>query len=470
MQVGRIEAAVVILRHLERLAVPHAPVDLTADVDRSVRRARRVCKRAKKRMEPETKLAEVVLATCTDESSSIDQQSNTLKTVSGCNPQERSSILAGPAPVGSVEEKIMASDASAIADGASSPVLPFCVDASLKAFCAFLDLINGMRQERGPTADATATGPAICQRDDSSTSISGKRIERHLNVTGRVNNNGPESSPCGEPSPGYNETDTFREEPTSKRAENAEISNCGFAPASRRIKLEAMRCTLKLLRVNLFHLARTAAIRRCCRVSDDGEDAKISPTDDDSTKQAPTIFEPRGAQVHGCFDPLDDSAIAGGSTRKHDSGETVWGTDDVMPGIQGPSCTLEGSSGEGRHLGCKHAEDMHRIIEELHVSLRVLLEEGTTEDDPETSKLSQAVRVSVVRIDFPLCIRNTKPKELPATRSNMFPCLYANLFSQCGKRCVYRSLSVAGSPFRSLVDYGMPLLLLRRTSGLHAAG
>lgn len=389
-QVGRVETTVALLGHFERLATPHIPRNTIVDVDRSVRKAVRVGKQLRKRLLDEGALA--LMSPKQDKELLTTPRADTKKLEvraqdAGCiNSANCAPMCSGVAPWrGQV--------ASSIVSRTPSPVAPFCVDISLQAFRSFLDLIKGVRQIMSPVPATPARNPVGVEKADSSVVPHGKRTTCKAQTTDVI---GPES--CDEPTTGSPaKTHTFGK--PSKHQHAALAANLdGFAVTPRSVQMEVLRGTLKLLKVNLFHLVRVAAMRRACRgnravklSSEIGGDPLSSDGHESSRRETKGAGEEAlTGEVVGDSDRLRPKGLHTGDGM-HGAERDTKNTPSAM---QGAKFEALGQKGYSSIEECD--EGMHGVIRELHAELRTILEEPSADTDPETTDTVLAVQVRSV--------------------------------------------------------------------------
>lgn len=355
---------VALLRHFERLAIPHIPKDTTVEVDRSLRQAVRVGKRIRKRVR-EARTVALVSSKHDQEvsttSSANRQQFQTTREDDIPNHEQDSSKHAPMCSVGNLHES-----QEAIVSRTRSPIAPFCVDTSWQAFRSFLDLIRVVRERKSPMPASPAREPAAANTADSVGVPIGKSTG---NPRSDPDNIGPEG--CGKLVTGSVPT----AEPFDKQARmpgadlTPETTECVMA--SRSVQMEVLRGTLSLLKVNLFQFVRVAAMRRACREN--------------------SVFNPsRKAQTGDNGGNVTDNDFQ----TKHNT----WGAQDEDGfGSKETSCAGDGGTTLGQK-GCRGSsesvEDLNGVIGELHAELQTLLEDEVTQQDPETTAKAQAVQVS----------------------------------------------------------------------------
>lgn len=393
-KVGRIETTMALLRHFERLATPHIPRDTIVGVDRSVHQAVRVGKQLQKRMLHEETLALM-----------NPRQHEELPTAprADCEELEVRALDAecfdppNAAPMCSGGEPWGVEGAVSILSRTPSPIVPFCIDISLQSFRSFLDLIKGIRQEMSvAVSTAPAQNPVGVDKADSSTAQNEKRPMCKAQVTTKAI--GPES--CEEPNAGIpKKVETFGKRSKQHQAAPAPHDLDGFAIAPRLVQMEVLRGTLRLLKVNLFHLVRVAATRRACRgngvielSSEMGGDPVFTEGHDGSRREATRADE-----------ETFKGGVEGGSDKLQSRGSrTGAGINDAERGNKkAPPAThrveME-NLGQKGYSGCGECdEDMHGVIRELHVELRAILEDVTNVDtEPETTDAALALQVRSV--------------------------------------------------------------------------
>ncbi|CAM9356733.1 unnamed protein product [Ectocarpus sp. 12 AP-2014] len=377
--VGRIEMIVALLRHFERLAIPHIPKDTTVEVDRSLRQAVRVGKRIRKRVR-EARTAALVSSKHDQEvsttSSANRQQLHTTREDDIPNDEQDSSKHAPMCSVGNLHES-----QEAIVSRTRSPIAPFCVDTSWQAFRSFLDLIRVVRERKSPMPTSQAREPAAADTVDSVGVLMGKSTG---NPRSDSDNTGPEG--CGKLVTGSVPT----AEPFDKQARmqgadlTPETTECVMA--SRSVQMEVLRGTLSLLKVNLFQFVRVAAMRCACGGNRFFNPSRKARTGDNGVNVKDNDFQ----------------------TKHNDLGVQ----DEDGFGSKEASCAGDGGTtiGQKRCRGSRGSvEDLNGVIGELHAELQNLLEDEVTQQDPETTAKAQAVQVEAAeafRIGFSVFFRS----------------------------------------------------------------
>ena len=333
-----------------------------------------------------------------DSSSTARTDRHSILATLGINtPQEEGLDLAPKAPWGN-QERLNA------VCGTSTLVVPFCVDASLETFCSFLALVKGIR-ERGSSVGAPLTHTPNGAHESSSISPSPGGIEQSRKGGGDIE---PESSSPGISLPGgFLDARKLKGQPKIQHG-TALASAHDFFLASRPVHTEVWRCTLKLLKVNLFHLARVAAARHSCRDSSgrdttpDSLSFDIKHTLDTQVGGAEDSREGKGIHAHRNSNEGRPKKVGIGQDPASKSRENVEnaskGDEQVMPGRQGKALPSLGREDCQPESG--RAEGMHGAIQEIYTELRVLLEDDLDGECPEATKAAEAVQVSSVLVGF----------------------------------------------------------------------
>lgn len=397
LKVGRVETAVALLRHFERLAIPHMPRDTTVDINRSIHQAVRVGKRIRKRLLQAGKLALVTPKLDNPLSTVLSTDQQQCRTTLEVEiPHDDYLDLAKQAPMCS-PGKFHGSQEHV---GMPSPVAPFCVDTSAQTFRSFLELIKAIRERKRPVPALSARTPAGAEKADSSTSPKGKRRCEKQSVADSI---GPES--CVKHTTSNTKVKPFNKHvPKQQCADPDPIVN-GFTVASRQVTLEVLRSTLKLLKVNLFHLVRVATMRRSCRGRGEnisihqvgGERVSIDARVESEGYQGSGLAQCRAGDTQGPTEKMSgspDRAKFLGSRLSSDGIENVGKdkrrTSSVSKGLTFEDMGQTGCQGDG-----ENAEDVHGMIGELFDELKTLLEEDVVQEDPETdAALSVQVRTN----------------------------------------------------------------------------
>lgn len=297
-------------------------------------------------------------------------------------------------------------EASCIASRTPSPVAPFCVDISLQTFRSLLDLVLGIRRMMSPVP---ATPARIPDKADSSTVPDGRPTCKAQAATEAI---GPES--CEEPATGS--------PAQTKPQHGAPAPNVdGFAIAPRSVRMEVLRGTLKLLKVNLFHLARIAAMRRACRencVVNHSREIRGKPSSNENHAGSKRETKPAEKEV------LTGGVVDGSKRLQSRGSRTGDGANDANRDNQISPSVKQGvkfeTLGQKRCLGVgERDQDMHGVIQELHAELRTVLEDTSADTHPETINAALAVHVRSVTCCYPsnafthslLCCMKPRPIE-----------------------------------------------------------
>lgn len=377
IQVGRIETTVTLLRHFERLAIPHIPRDTIIGVDRSVRQAVRIGKQIRKRMLHEGTLA--LTSSKQEKELSTTPRTDQQKLKARAPDDERIDSANG-APMFSAGKPRGAQEASCIVSKTPSPVAPFCVDISLSTFRSFLDLIRGIRQIMSPALAAPARIPVGADKADSSSALNGKRTACKARVAAEAV--GPES--CEEPTAGSPaKKEAFGSQPLKQQHAAPAANVDGFAVPPRSVQMEVLRGTLKLLKVNLFHLVRAAAMRRACR-----ESCVVKRSPEIGKNPVPTEGHEGGRRETKGADEGDSMADVVGGSGINKAERSNTNATSASQGVASDTLGQKGYPGVG---GCD--EDMHGVIRELHAELRTIFEEAHADTDLETMNAARAVQV-----------------------------------------------------------------------------
>lgn len=147
----------------------------------------------------------------------------------------------------------------------STPEMAFFVDPSQETFRSFLDFIKIVCAKQS-TVNSVIRGKHAAAHPIAASPQKGKIL--HMRKAG------PERSPCSE-SP-LAQTERFIEHPKAQQNAPPGRSN-SIVSVSEIATVEVLRCTLRILTVNLFHLVRDTAIRRAWR--ENGVDfERVTPT------------------------------------------------------------------------------------------------------------------------------------------------------------------------------------------------
>lgn len=394
------------VRHLERLAAGHIPANFTEEVDRAVRRVVKANKKLNRRT---THDARPVMAPNkrTDglESTSIahmKSQRNPMGVDIGDNVRHNSSA----SPV-----ETTASLANRLNDEKRPchsselrepiPVTAFCVDTSRETFCSFLDLIKSVRVKQSTVNYVIGGKYAAAQPVDASPP-KGKRPHLRKNVSDDV---GPERSPCSKsPLNVYAQTERLIEHPTGQQSADPGRSK-SIVMVSKIATMEVLRCTLKLLAVNLFYLVRDTAIRRARR-ENEVDFRRVTPTISRKGNHTPgskeLLTESRDER-----EPIEEqisvaerektNKLAEGNINcaknpdpKNDVESDNKGAMEKTSVVQGADTKRSRFQSKGPHESW--TENMHGVIQELGHTLRDIMEEDIPRKYEEASH--QSARVS----------------------------------------------------------------------------
>lgn len=396
-KVGRVETAVALLHHFERLAIPHMPRDTTTDVDRSMRQAVRDGEQIQKHLLQARRLAMMT-----------PKQDKQLPTVLSTDQQQCRTTLA--VKIQDDEHLDLAKQTSMCSPGKfhgnqepvgiPSPVAPFCVETSTQTFLSFLELIKGVRKRKRPVPSLPARTPAVAEKADSSTSPNGKRTREQEVVTVSI---GPES--CGDTTKSDAKVKPFNSQTSKQQRADPPAFVKGFAVASRPVILEVLRGTLKLLKINLFHLVRVATIRRSCRGHGvnppspqiGGNPVSIEARAESEGHQGSGLKQRRVVDKHGPTEKMvsnPDRVQFLGSRPSNDVANVGRENKSTSPVFQGS--TVDGMGQNGYQGGSMSADDVHLVIGEIYDELKTLLEEDIAKEDPETTDAALSVQVSSV--------------------------------------------------------------------------
>lgn len=451
IQVGQVETAVSMLLHIERLALPHQPEDPILEIDCRARRASRSRQRATTRaghnvaVFPDNPNSTPSLAPAHGHAGETRKDPQHLEQPATWTDGEERPASSEPPSAERTPPYTRNNQESPSMRSTSTTVVPFCLDTSLATFQSFVRLLRNIRTVRSSinvakgggeaelAADSRARPPLHTHNVDAPGAVKSKRIAAYVNVAaGRVSEIGPKNSPHrGESSPcRYAAMDGRVKEPSSALCSSSNTKRGGgFFAASPAVQLEVLRCTLKLLRINLFHFVRAAAVRRASR--------------GDGGYGALRLHTAASVTPKDCIDA--DGKDRTGRENSHRSGLSAW--DEIVPesaenddksraepwflpsarrlggsiGVEsakgvdhteGGNCTaspkvqktlIESLGRESPQAQpCNQAEDLCNVIEELHCELWRLLEEDTTDAFPELVEAIQATHVSTIPIDVPL--------------------------------------------------------------------
>lgn len=414
-----------LLRHFERLAAAHTPRDFTTDVERSVRQAMRSKRSVRGKLSLERAEALARPPHVADSSPTTRTDRHRILATLGLNtPHEQGLDLEPKAPTPSIRKPRGNPETLGAVGGTSASFVPFCVDTSKEAFCSFLTLVQGVR-ERGSSVGPLSTHTPNGAQASSSLSPSLDGIEQSRKGSGDIE---PESSSPGESSPGGFLDARKLDSPPNTQHETALAGACDILLASRPVQTEVWRCTLKLLKINLFHLARVAAVRHsCCNDSGRGATPDLHSLDNKHTPdtQVGGVGESREEnRTHAHRDVRkggpqkadisQDSALKSREnieiTSKGDEEVIPGRKEAILPGLGREICQPEG----GR------AQDMYGVIQDIHTALRALLEDDLEGECPETTKSAAAVQVSSVLVGFVVlvvdpCHKNLRTRAVRAT-------------------------------------------------------
>lgn len=413
-QPGRVEVALEILRHLERLSLPHHVAEPVAEVSLGARRSLAASRRAHMvaaHGEASFAAGNTPRRTRAPAHATGTRGRGFQPDVSG----EKDGIDGlAPSPLRWARANEGAEGARSIAEvphacDARTPDVPFCVETSPGAFRSFVDLLDYARRGLGGTAgnaDRGERNPPVTQGlelGECDLAV----IDQRRSGTGDAAEGS--ASPWGD------------EPRDSIRGGARKCSGLGpeqadsDALATRRANalLEVLRRSLKLLRINVFFLVRAATIRRAYRAGNDTDGrglgsvsahAKgISRKDGVTQGSAPERSSPPDSSTTECRGkgrdgkpddkkrlkqlrrrpPKSPPLVTGtpgtwrAGTGSATDAETIGGDDDAhhpeKKGVVLESLTRESFPGS-RSSGC---EQMAGVVEDLHGALWAILDQTT---------------------------------------------------------------------------------------------
>lgn len=249
------ETVLEILRHLERLGVPHGAADSVAEVDLSIRQALAVRRRWRRAV---TRGVEA-------SSSTIDGRSPlaTVGNFGAVDPhatsrQEEAETFAVGAPtpreaqLGETSENPTRGDARCMCK-ARIPRIPFCVDPSQKAFQLFVDLVHNTLDNLDCIVEGARPEHASKLQDYESEHLNNDANGlSHYSSSTLSSSHAAQYGVCGgRISPGGSIAGLAAWDAQSK--------------SHAIVTLEVLRRTLRLLAINLFHFVRAISVRRIYR-------------------------------------------------------------------------------------------------------------------------------------------------------------------------------------------------------------
>lgn len=404
-QVGRVETAVALLRHFERLAAAHTPRDFTTAVERSVRQAVRSKRSVREELSLERAAALAGPPHVAGSSSTASNNRHRILATLGINTSQEEGLDWAPkASTPSVQKPWGNQEKLGAVCGTSRLVVPFCVDTSWETFCSFLALVQGIR-ERGSSMDAPSSHTPNCAQELSGLSPSHGGIEQSPKAGGDIE---PESSSPGVSAPGgFLDARNLDGQPDIQYGTAlASARDLLLAPSP--VHTEVWRCVLKLLKVNLFHLARVAAARHSCRnnsgrdTAPDSHGLDIKLTLDTQVGGAGDCREGNGIHVNRDLKEGRPKRVGIGqdpaSKSRDDIESASKGDEQVMPGRQGKALASLGREDFRPESG--RVEGMHGVIQDIHTELRALLEDDLDGECPEATKAAEAVQVSSNLVGF----------------------------------------------------------------------
>lgn len=423
---------VAILQHLERLAVPRLPIDFAAEIDRGVRDAIKI--RHRNNMLDTARQTLYARPTTREKSLSM-AHTHSLENAGDTTTNARTPDANKPAPAHSQATSLADSQRiPAQEPGAPSSLsMPFCMDASSATFGSFVAVIGALRETMKPIP--TGLLPRCCA------AISNDRCSRtHRKARCNVH---PENS-------------SFIESSVGGSAKEEAVDNCVNTKESEtRLRTEALRCTLKILQLNVFHLVRATAARRYCRGHDDGGmspplharnpgfEEQDHPSVRRSSRDAWTNADAlRCSQQDGTVE---------GRKYSHDA--------EVSSLVQQPILKRSGRE-QGQHrIEHESADDMGRVMQELHGALRAILAAGSCEVREDATGAAGAVQVGRnIR-----CVGNRRSHRSQITVAFRVCPWKMNAFEVCG------SLGDEGGPLRLRRSRNRKAILLVRSEGNYDA-
>lgn len=378
------------------------PTDFTQDIERSVREVVRVGKRIQKRLQAEEEAP--VSQKCCPESSSTSSADHHhfLKGVEPDVPVNEKKDQDKYAPICSVGKLHGDQEALAVLSRMPSPVVPFCLDPSWRTFRVFVDLIQGVRDLKRTDHAVTARNPTGINAASSSAVPDGKTLGKSQIVGDHI---GPES--CEEPSPRGFVKSVDVGNPSYKKQRPAPVAHANEAAiASRSVQMEVLRGALKILQVNLFHLIRVAAVRRACKKHGFGNPCSDQIESNPGYREIGTRDNRQGIQTpYGSKCRGQKSVATGAAKQKNRENEVEprhfreTRSEDHVGNTSSTALhgkTLESPDQEQGQRKRDCAENVHRLMGELHAELQVLLED-IAQEDGQMKDAILAVQVSTLR-------------------------------------------------------------------------
>ena len=370
------------IRNLERLAVGHYPVDFVAEVNRNVRQAILTRNRLKRHATHDTKpvMGPNLRTAGLNRSPTARTENEGYLVEIGlgksfpCDPVSKPSE---PAFTPSAEELNLDKHTCSAVSIQRIPATLFCVDTSRETFCSFLDLLKNICPMQN-TVDCVTTDECTAKQPTETKARRSKRAHVRKNAAGGTC---PESSLSGgSPSSLDTQTEVSVEQSRGEQGKAFTRSySVGATPEF--IRTEVLRCTLRLLTVNLFHLVRATVVRRVYRANYSDSQGVTMPssskaTDAPGARALPTERLFGEARVEGRADVVERVYTNNQPGR---NGElcSLDPNDEEKIGGMGAVITVPGIQGLDMETGGTQEsppDDMRVVLQELLDTLRCIIE------------------------------------------------------------------------------------------------
>lgn len=408
-QVGRMETVLEILRHLERLGVPHRVVDSVAEVDLSIRQALAVRRRWRRAV---THGVEAPSST-TDGRSPLATVGNfgAVNPHATSSKKEAATFAAGTltpreAQRGETSETPTRGEARCTCK-ARSPRIPFCVDPSQKAFQLFVDLVHNTLDNLNRIVEGARVEHTSKLHDFESehpnNDASGLSCDSSLTLS---SNHPAQYGVCGgRISPGENIAGLATWDAQSK--------------SHAIVTLEVLRRTLRLLTINMFHFVRAISVRRVYR---DYDGYLLDCNANVTTEKHPSIPKEMDARLRSAPEDVrpDLPSVPRRSSRNLDEHElgveaccpessgnlsfpkheryvrspdsTEGGNDETSPEVQG---AIMNSLAGGKHDAHEsQGEGMRKVVSKLYAAIAKVLEMDSGDFFTSAKEVVEGVQVS----------------------------------------------------------------------------
>ncbi|CAM9245762.1 unnamed protein product [Choristocarpus tenellus] len=351
-QMGQLETAVVLLSHLERLALPHLPKECWDDVDQTVCNVLAILDSnlGKDPREMETQETEPSPDPGASATALPLGKCESIRTLQCTGNPDISSIQPSSTPcLRDVRKDKIEQPLNIMTTLQTQEWALYCVDASPEVFQYFLNLVYNIQEV-------------------SSVAVKGRPPGLRKIIAGRRAYNDNISQLDGQ-------VKALKDDVTRKRVtkNSSHFPGSLLAHSSKLFTLRLLRCTLRVLKVNLFYLVRATAIRSACRSS--------------------KLYWSHSVQA------ADGGAL---EVSHRELKEEIWGTQEEealhssRSAYGGSGINMCQRPGGRRHAGL---QSMDSIVENLRTLIWCLLESGDDAcDNDEVAKATGAVQAEAAEM------------------------------------------------------------------------